>query len=178
MRLFHFISLFFFATSPLLADSLKDLYDPSQQINRNKTSTLAQQKFKTSNFAFNQSALSFQKSLSLNQTAKSKRLTWNQTSSLANRKYEKASPASMWSKHASSMSLFSYNEQNKSFDTKKPYEAPSANLNFKNASGFSKNYPVQEYRGDLPINVSKSLQSKKEKALTIEEIKEILNKNK
>lgn len=179
MRLTYLTCLLTFLTSTLLADSLKDLYDPVQQINRDKKSTLAQREFKTKNFAFHRSALFFDKSLTFNQTAKSKRLTWDQTSLFFNRKFEKPLPVSLWGEHQSSMKLNTFAWQNKTAKAPGTYEVKSAkNLTFQEASGFSANYPVQEYKGSLPVNVSKSLQSKKEKILTIEEIKEILNKNK
>ena len=177
---FYYLVILFLLTANAFADSLKDLYDPSEQINRNKTSTLSQREFKVKNFSFNQPALFFNKSLSYNQTAPSKRLIWNQTSYFANKKFEKTLPNSIFGNRKNSLELSSSAWQNKKFNAEESYKIPSSpsHLIFRDASGFSEHYPIKEYDGDLPIKVSKALQFKKEKALTIDEIKEILNKNK
>lgn len=171
--------LFFSVSAYLQADSLKDLYDPNKQVDRNKTSSLAQREFKAQNFTFNRSSLLFKKSLSMDQTAKSKRLTWNQTAYFADKKFEKTLPRSLWGSQANSMVLPTFAWQDKSVDHQKPFGVDSSSaFTFQEARGFSGKYPVKDYRGDLPVNVSRSLQDKKEKTLTIEEIKEILNRNK
>ncbi|MBX7156789.1 MAG: hypothetical protein K1X66_00175 [Verrucomicrobiae bacterium] len=179
MRSLYLIIALFSLSASLHADLLQNLYDPNRQIDRNKTSTLAQRAFHAKNFSFNHSALFFNKSLSFDQSAKTERFTWSKTPYFANKKFEKTLPSSLWAERPNTMKLSTFAWQDKTFSSGEPYETQSANaFSFKEAPGFSGKYPVNDYRGNLPVNVSRSLQIKKEKALTIEEIKEILNKNK
>ncbi|MEZ5405640.1 MAG: hypothetical protein R3F23_05510 [Verrucomicrobiia bacterium] len=179
MRSLYLMIIFFSISVSLHADLLQDLYDPNRQIDRNKTSALAQREFHAKNFSFNHSALFFNKSLSFDQSAKTERFTWDKTPYFANKKFEKTLPHSFLADRANTMKLSTFAWQNKTFSSEEPYQTKSATaFSFKEAPGFSGKYPVKDYQGNLPVNVSRSLQMKKEKALTIEEIKEILNKNK
>ena len=70
-----------------------------------------------------------------------------------------------------------YTNSSPFFNKSRWISAPSAKIDIKPASGFSRQVEIREYRGRLPAQAIQALEQIKQRELTIEEVRALLNKH-